>query len=189
MMCFFALYHSTPLTGFALLLSFSNSTTFHRASDRMREKIKHYAEIFGHIMRKHALIMRKFKQVIKLIIRPVQCIYMLTGNQDSKLQPMPLHLRLKFCPLWLKYMEESPICDHCWNKRVNSWDFAATFGKINKAIKKNIYFCFSSWIASIVGTKLVSRLIDEKCVETVYKFSYELYLENEIMCFLQCSGK
>ena len=99
MMCFFALYHSTPLTGFALFLSFSNSTTFHRASDRMREKIKHYAEIFGHIMRKHALIMRKlhwimrkFKQVIKLIIRPVQCIYMLTGNQDSKLQPMPLHL-------------------------------------------------------------------------------------------------
>ena len=60
------------------------------ASDRMRKKIKDYAEIFGHIMRKHALIMRKlhrimrkFKQVIKLIIRPVQ----------------------------LKYMEESPICD------------------------------------------------------------------------------
>ena len=53
------------------------------ASDRMRKKIKDYAEIFGHIMRKHALIMRKlhrimrkFKQVIKLIIRPVQCIYM-----------------------------------------------------------------------------------------------------------------
>ena len=57
------------------------------ASDRMRKKIKDYAEIFGHIMRKHALIMRKlhrimrkFKQVIKLIIRPVQCIYMLTVN-------------------------------------------------------------------------------------------------------------
>ena len=57
------------------------------ASDRMRKKIKDYAEIVGHIMRKHALIMRKlhrimrkFKQVIKLIIRPVQCIYMLTVN-------------------------------------------------------------------------------------------------------------
>ena len=57
------------------------------ASDRMRKKIKDYAEIFGHIMRKHALIMRKLhrimrklKQVIKLIIRPVQCIYMLTVN-------------------------------------------------------------------------------------------------------------
>ena len=51
------------------------------ASDRMRKKIKDYAEVFGHIMRKRALIMRKlhwimrkFKQVIKLIIRPVQCI-------------------------------------------------------------------------------------------------------------------
>ena len=57
------------------------------ASDRMRKKIKDYAEIFGHIMRKHVLIMRKLhrimrklKQVIKLIIRPVQCIYMLTVN-------------------------------------------------------------------------------------------------------------
>ena len=60
---------------------------FDMASDRMRKKIKDYAEIFGHIMRKHALIMRKLhrimrklKQVIKLIIRPVQCIYMLTVN-------------------------------------------------------------------------------------------------------------
>ena len=59
------------------------------ASDRMRKKIKDSAEIFGHItcMQKHALIMRKLhrimrkvKQVIKLIIRPVQCIYMLTVN-------------------------------------------------------------------------------------------------------------
>ena len=63
------------------------STCRSMASDRMRKKIKDYAEIFGHIMRKHALIMRKlhrimrkFKQVIKLIIRPVQCIYMLTVN-------------------------------------------------------------------------------------------------------------
>ena len=61
--------------------------TANMASDRMRKKIKDYAEIFGHIMRKHALIMRKLhlimrklKQVIKLIIRPVQCIYMLTVN-------------------------------------------------------------------------------------------------------------
>ena len=60
---------------------------YNMASDRMRKKIKDYAEIFGHIMRKHALIMRKLhrimrklKQVIKLIIRPVQCIYMLTVN-------------------------------------------------------------------------------------------------------------
>ena len=48
------------------------------ASDSMRKKIKDYAENFGHIMQKHALIMRKlhrimqkFKQVIKLIIRPM----------------------------------------------------------------------------------------------------------------------
>ena len=61
--------------------------SYDMASDRMRKKIKDYAEIFGHIMRKHALIMRKLhwimrklKQVIKLIIRPVQCIYMLTVN-------------------------------------------------------------------------------------------------------------
>ena len=50
------------------------------ASDRMRKKIKDYAEIFGHIMRKLHRIMRKLKQVIKLIIRPVQCIYMFTVN-------------------------------------------------------------------------------------------------------------
>ena len=66
---------------------FSGCTGFPMASDRMWKKIKDYAEIFGHIMRKNALIMRKFhrimrklKQVIKLIIRPVQCIYMLTVN-------------------------------------------------------------------------------------------------------------
>ena len=69
------------------------------ASDRMRKKIKDYAEIFGHIMRKYALIMRKlhrimqkFKQFIELIIRPVQCIYMLMVNQDSKLRPIQSHL-------------------------------------------------------------------------------------------------
>ena len=63
------------------------SAASHMASGRMRKKIKDYAEIFGHIMQKHALIMRKLhrimqklKQVIKLIIRPVQCIYMLTVN-------------------------------------------------------------------------------------------------------------
>ena len=54
----------------------------------MQKKIKDYGEIFGHIMRKHALIMRKlqramrkFKQFIELIIRPIQCIYMLVVNQ------------------------------------------------------------------------------------------------------------
>ena len=58
----------------------------------MRKKIKDHAEIFGHIMRKNALIMRKlhrimqkFKHFIELIIRPVQCIYMLMVNQVSKL--------------------------------------------------------------------------------------------------------
>ena len=30
------------------------------ASDRMRKKIKDYAEIFGHIVHKHALIMQKY---------------------------------------------------------------------------------------------------------------------------------
>ena len=66
---------------------YKTSQARYMASDRMRKKIKDYAEIFGHIMRKHALIMRKLhrimrklKQVIKLIIRPVQCIYMLTVN-------------------------------------------------------------------------------------------------------------
>ena len=66
-------------TYIALLLDVSHFTDviINMASDRMRKKIKDYAEIFGHIMRKHALIMRKlhrimrkFKQVIKLIIRP-----------------------------------------------------------------------------------------------------------------------
>ena len=57
----------------------------------MRKKIKDYVEIFGYIMRKHALIMQKlhrimqkFKHFIELIIRPVQCIYMLMVNQKSK---------------------------------------------------------------------------------------------------------
>ena len=75
----------------------------------MRKKIKDYAEIFGHVMRKHALIMRKlyrimwnFKQFIELIIRPVQCIYMLMINQDSKLRPIQSHLRLKFFSLRLR---------------------------------------------------------------------------------------
>ena len=43
------------------------------------KKIEDYAEIIVHIMRKHALIMRelhrimrKFKQFVELIIRPVQ---------------------------------------------------------------------------------------------------------------------
>ena len=60
---------------------FISSGDIYMASDRMRKKIKDFAEIFGHIMRKYALIMqklhrimRKLKQVIKLIIRPVQCI-------------------------------------------------------------------------------------------------------------------
>ena len=70
-----------------------------RASDRMRKKFKDYAEIFGQFMWKHTLIMqklhrimRKFKQVIKLIIRPVQCIYMVKVDQDSKLRPIQLNL-------------------------------------------------------------------------------------------------
>ena len=71
--------------------------SIYRAPDRMRKKFKDYAEIFGHIMRKHALIMqklhrimRKFKQFIELIIKinPVQCIYMLMVNEDSKLRPI-----------------------------------------------------------------------------------------------------
>ena len=56
------------------MLGDSEATSW--ASDRMQKKIKDYAKIFGHIMRKHALIMQKFKQFIKLIIRPVQCICM-----------------------------------------------------------------------------------------------------------------
>ena len=78
-----------PLSGAKLSLwrPLVSLSSIYMASDRMRKKIKDYAEIFGHIMRKHALIMRKLlrimrklKQVIKLIIRPVQCIYMLTVN-------------------------------------------------------------------------------------------------------------
>ena len=37
------------------------------ASDRMRKKIKDYAEIFGHFMRKHALIMQKLHQIMREI--------------------------------------------------------------------------------------------------------------------------
>ena len=35
-----------------------------RVSDRMQKKIKDYAEIFGHIMRKDALIMRKLHWIM-----------------------------------------------------------------------------------------------------------------------------
>ena len=65
------------------LVLLSDYNNVNRASDRMRKKIKDYAEILGHIMRKHALIMRKlhwimqkFKQFTELIIRPIQyCIF------------------------------------------------------------------------------------------------------------------
>ena len=106
-----------------------------RASDRMRKKIKEYAEIFGHIMHKHALIMRKlhwimrkFKQFIELTIRPIQCIYILMVNQDLK-----LHLQLVFFPL--RY-SQSATSFHRYNKRVSNGHFAETCAKINKAIKK-----------------------------------------------------
>ena len=42
-----------------------SSLSFSRASDRMRKKIKDYAEFFGHIMRKHALIMRKLHRIMR----------------------------------------------------------------------------------------------------------------------------
>ena len=48
------------------------------------------------IMRKLHQIMRKFNQFKELIIRPIQCIYMLMVNQDSKLRPMQSHLQLSF---------------------------------------------------------------------------------------------
>lgn len=35
------------------------------ASDRMRKKIKDYAEIFGRIMRKHGLMMRKLHRIMR----------------------------------------------------------------------------------------------------------------------------
>ena len=54
-------------------------------------------------MGKHALIMRKFKQFIKLIISPVQCIYMLMVNQDSKFATNTVTFVTEFFPLWLKY--------------------------------------------------------------------------------------
>ena len=38
--------------------------SLYRASDRMRKKIKDYAEIFAHIMCKHGLIMRKLHPII-----------------------------------------------------------------------------------------------------------------------------
>ena len=43
--------------------SYQMPCSFLWASDMMWKKIKDYAEIFGHIMRKHALIMRKFKYI------------------------------------------------------------------------------------------------------------------------------
>ena len=88
-----------------------------RASDRMRKKFKDYAENFGHIMRKHALIMRKlhrimqkFKQFIELIINPAQCIYMLMVNQDSKLQPIQSHLRMIVFPFRYRQFATSFHC-------------------------------------------------------------------------------
>ena len=57
------------------------------ASDRSAKKNEDYAEICGYIMGKHVLIMRKLQRIMQkwkrftnLIIRPVQCIYMLMEN-------------------------------------------------------------------------------------------------------------
>ena len=47
---------------YVILFNFVN---YNRASDRMRKKIKDYAEIFGHIMRKHALIMWKLHRIMR----------------------------------------------------------------------------------------------------------------------------
>ena len=47
------------------LLSTASTRSICMASDRMRKKTKDYAEIFGHIMRKHALIMRKLHRIMR----------------------------------------------------------------------------------------------------------------------------
>ena len=100
-------------------------------------------------MRKLHRIMRKFKQFIELRINPVQCIYMLMVNQDSKLPPIQLHLRLIFFPLRYRQFASS---FHCLNKRVSNRHFAESFAKINKAIKKYFVsrheFCFNLEISS-----------------------------------------
>ena len=127
--------------------------------------------MFGHIMRKHPLIlwkkfyiriMRKFKQFIKLIIRPVQCIKcFIMINQDSKLRPIQSHLRLKFFPLWLKYVRSGQFATslHGWNtcKRASSWHFATTFAKINKLLifVSHHEFCFNLEICSKIVLNVI----------------------------------
>ena len=117
----------------------------------MQKKFKDYAEIFGHIMRKHALIMQKlhrimrnFKQVIELIINPVKCIYMLMVNQESKLRPIQSHLRLIF--FLLRYRQFATSF-HRYNNRVSNWHFAETVAKISKAIKKNNLFLVMNFVS------------------------------------------
>ena len=71
-------------------------------------------------------------------------------------------------------MKESPICDQLspLNKRVSSWDFAATFGKINKAIKNYFVshheFSFNLEImeqnCNTFGARSIASIIDLGCV-------------------------
>ena len=61
---------------------------------------------------------------------------------------------------------------HRWNKRVSSWDFPATFGKINKAIKNYFVshheFCFNLEImeqnCNTFGARSIRSIIDFKSV-------------------------
>ena len=73
-----------------------------RASDRMRKKIKDYSENFGHIMRKHALIMQKFKQFIELIVRPVQTYLYAYGKSVLEIATNTVVFTTEFFPFAIK---------------------------------------------------------------------------------------
>ena len=60
-----SLNRPTPaILSILLCLTPDNFTHQCRASDRIRKKIKDYAEILGHIMHKHALIMQKLQRIM-----------------------------------------------------------------------------------------------------------------------------
>ena len=72
--------------------------------------------------------------------------------QGSKLRPIQSHLRLKFSPLRLKYLEKSQISDLFLrllfrNKRITSCQFAATL--IKKERNKKIVLFLSVNFRSI----------------------------------------
>ena len=74
----------------------------------------------------------------------------------------------EFLPFVIKLHGGVATSFHRWNKRVSSWDFPATFGKINKAIKNYFVshheFCFNLEImeqnCNTFGARSIPSIID-----------------------------